>query len=425
MERQYIGARYVPIFFENPNTGDSTWLTGVAYEALTIVTFAGNSYTSKKPVPAGIGSPNLNPEYWVSTGNFNAQIDELREEIEDIQNNIDDIIPITPDDVEAKKYILLADSFGNPETVGGNTWIENFKNIVGSENVYSGHSSSGGFVHQGTNGTYLTLLTSIAANISNKEQITDIIVQTAGNDANETRVAIETALGAFVSYCKTNFPYAKIHIAVTSKTETETPDNHYNITYKIIPTLIDHQYLGYHYMTNVEYAMHGLTTVDSIHPTPISSQYLAGHIYIAATYGSTSVFYRWPTVCTPLRDGAASTYYTSINNNITVFTIGGESYNLVFNDANGVSMAYINLDYATLPYTAVCSLAQFAINVTLQITLDDNTTRNICAMLRLLNDDTNHVTKLHLETAGFEARLTIKKIHLYKFSITAPTNEML
>lgn len=89
MERQYIGARYVPKFFENPNTGDTTWLPGVAYEALTIVSYAGNSYTSKKPVPAGIGSPNTNTEYWASTGIFNAQVEQIRQEISAVSGRTD------------------------------------------------------------------------------------------------------------------------------------------------------------------------------------------------------------------------------------------------------------------------------------------------------------------------------------------------
>lgn len=76
---QYVGARYVPKFYEGVG-GSNDWVQGIAYEPLTIVTFAGNSFTSKRQVPASIGSPNLNPEYWASTGIYNAQIDEYREE---------------------------------------------------------------------------------------------------------------------------------------------------------------------------------------------------------------------------------------------------------------------------------------------------------------------------------------------------------
>lgn len=91
MERQYIGARYVPKFFENPSTGDSTWMAGVAYEALTVVTLAGNSYTSKKPVPAGIGAPNENRDYWVSTGIYSEQVESINRRIDALSVHINDI----------------------------------------------------------------------------------------------------------------------------------------------------------------------------------------------------------------------------------------------------------------------------------------------------------------------------------------------
>lgn len=81
MVRQYIGARYVPAFFEN-SLGTAEWEAGVSYEPLTIVTYSGNSYTSKKPVPSNIGNPAANSAYWANTGNFNAQLAELTPLIE-------------------------------------------------------------------------------------------------------------------------------------------------------------------------------------------------------------------------------------------------------------------------------------------------------------------------------------------------------
>lgn len=75
--RQYVGARYVPKFFEW--SGSSEWVSGVAYEALTIVTRNGNSYTSKIPVPSNIGAPESNPDYWVSTGIYNEQVESIRQ----------------------------------------------------------------------------------------------------------------------------------------------------------------------------------------------------------------------------------------------------------------------------------------------------------------------------------------------------------
>ena len=85
---QYIGARYVPKFYENSD-GTEEWRAGVEYEPLTIVTYNGNSYTSKKPVPSNIGNPSDNTAYWVSTGNFNAQLAEIQTEVAEMKNKTD------------------------------------------------------------------------------------------------------------------------------------------------------------------------------------------------------------------------------------------------------------------------------------------------------------------------------------------------
>lgn len=88
--RQYIGARYVPKFYENPNN-TAEWLPNVIYEPLTIVTYDSNSYTSKKTVPASVGIPSNNPEYWVATGNYNAFIQELENEFNDLSDEFEEL----------------------------------------------------------------------------------------------------------------------------------------------------------------------------------------------------------------------------------------------------------------------------------------------------------------------------------------------
>lgn len=79
-EIQYVGARYVPKF-ANP----VTWQSGKSYEALTIVTYNNDSYTSKVPVPANVGNPADNDEYWVLTGNYNGQVEQYRQETEGVK----------------------------------------------------------------------------------------------------------------------------------------------------------------------------------------------------------------------------------------------------------------------------------------------------------------------------------------------------
>ena len=99
MNRQYIGARYVPKIFDN--NGSNEWVNGITYEPLTIVTYLNNSYTSKKPVPSTAGAPNIATEYWANTGNYVGVVSELTEKVSDLEDNVK-TIAVTPEMYGAK-----------------------------------------------------------------------------------------------------------------------------------------------------------------------------------------------------------------------------------------------------------------------------------------------------------------------------------
>ena len=79
--RQYVGARYVPVF-ANP----LEWSDTREYEPLTIVAYQGNSYTSMQYVPTGISIADT--AYWALTGNFNAQVEAYRAEVRAFDDRI-------------------------------------------------------------------------------------------------------------------------------------------------------------------------------------------------------------------------------------------------------------------------------------------------------------------------------------------------
>ena len=79
--RQYVGARYVPVF-ANP----LEWSDTREYEPLTIVTYRGNSYTSMQYVPTSISIADT--AYWALTGNFNAQVEAYRAEVRAFDDRI-------------------------------------------------------------------------------------------------------------------------------------------------------------------------------------------------------------------------------------------------------------------------------------------------------------------------------------------------
>nr|DAQ33042.1 MAG TPA: chromosome segregation ATPase [Caudoviricetes sp.] len=78
---QYVGARYVPKFAD-----PIEWDTERGYESLTIVTYKGESYTSKCPVPPGIDIKNT--RYWALTGAYNAQVEEYKNQVKDLSQQV-------------------------------------------------------------------------------------------------------------------------------------------------------------------------------------------------------------------------------------------------------------------------------------------------------------------------------------------------
>lgn len=93
----YVGHRYVPKIM-------GEWDKQETYEGLSIVTNEGTSYTSKKRVPAGIDI--LNTDYWVVTGNYNAQVDQYRQEVinmgEYVNDEVEDLTELVHDTLDSK-----------------------------------------------------------------------------------------------------------------------------------------------------------------------------------------------------------------------------------------------------------------------------------------------------------------------------------
>lgn len=118
-QMQYIGARYVPKFADPVDYNPLT-----AYEALTIVIYNRDSYTSRQPVPAGIDPSNS--EYWVKTGDFNSQLNDLSNKIdgwddeisaiEQTAKNAEEIAQKALDEVESTDISQLTERVDDLET---------------------------------------------------------------------------------------------------------------------------------------------------------------------------------------------------------------------------------------------------------------------------------------------------------------------
>lgn len=80
--REYIGARYVPVF-ANP----VEWSDTRGYEPLTMVTYEGATYITKQTVPPGIQIGNK--DYWLLFSNFSAQLEAYAGQVRHLQDAVD------------------------------------------------------------------------------------------------------------------------------------------------------------------------------------------------------------------------------------------------------------------------------------------------------------------------------------------------
>lgn len=194
--RQYIGARYVPKFYEGSN-GNQWDGSGVPYESLTIVTYLGNTYTSKKAVPIGIDITNT--AYWVMTGAYNAQVAEYVAEVKALARNFN------------RKYIFLGDSFmtgyidGTSYNTGFAELACNNCGLTIDTNAFIAAADGAGY----NNGQLLSTLVNIASSIDDPEDITDIYIIAGTNDVGQNPT---TAMGTLLNYCRTTYPNAEISI---------------------------------------------------------------------------------------------------------------------------------------------------------------------------------------------------------------------
>ena len=197
--REYVGARYVPLFAD-PLDWDST----KTYEPLTVVYHQGNSYTSRQYVPAGVDISNTN--MWALTGNYNAQIDAYRAEVQTFDgritqntNDIDSLenrFPIPSADI-ADGAITLAKLnndtlkphlvvIGDSWSVSGTGMIGHLAGILGikSANIHNYAQSNTGFLKEFGISFSQQLANAIADTDVPKNAPTYILIVGGTNDYN-------------------------------------------------------------------------------------------------------------------------------------------------------------------------------------------------------------------------------------------------
>jgi hypothetical protein len=119
----YVGRRYIPKLFQNPNDGSATWTNSVAHESLTIVMWQGSSYTSRQDVPIGIDINDT--RYWTRSADYNAQISIYEQNVRDYHQYVIDQIGLINTDNETFKTNL--ESQNNTFKTGLEEELEDYK----------------------------------------------------------------------------------------------------------------------------------------------------------------------------------------------------------------------------------------------------------------------------------------------------------
>lgn len=209
---QYIGARYVPVFYADPDTGSNNWRAGIAYDPLTIVTDLNQSYTSRIPVPDNIGRPSENPTYWVMTGGYNAQINQLQMDVDAMTETVDDHTEAITDiesaldanDITATGYaVWIGDSFVQASSLGADA-DKRFSTVVSNRlNLIEKNYAAGGCGYITGDTTYplqvTNAITDFTSNNIDPELVKYVFFVNSLNDNDLTGANITAFLSAATS----------------------------------------------------------------------------------------------------------------------------------------------------------------------------------------------------------------------------------
>lgn len=224
---EYTGMRYVPVFADPPE-----WSSANSYEPLEIVIHEGNSYTSKTFVPVGIDISN--PQYWALTGNYNAQVEQYRQEVlafdgritkntNDIAKNTKDIAGVKSlvDNLESHvgtEFIVIGDSWSDtdPSTSTYIKWPITFQKYT-RMNIHNyarnGASVVGSTPDPGKSGNFLGQVNKAIADTSFDHSRVGLIVIMGGvNDYRSGRTYSEVAeaWSGHIASLTAAFPKARI-----------------------------------------------------------------------------------------------------------------------------------------------------------------------------------------------------------------------
>ena len=208
-----------------------------------------------------------------SVVNLQTDVGNLQTDVGNLQTDVNRL--------SNKKYIFIGDSYnegyGHPHyNLGWGLILKDYLGLSSSDyyNLYEGGS---GFVHVGNDGhTFQKLLESNSSVITNKNEITDIIIAGGYNDNDSNESTINTAIGNMMSYIKTNYPNAKTYIGMIGNNADWSNSGVFirnYLAYRVLPAYKDCQKYGATYLENIELTTHDydLFYSDNVHLTDYSA----------------------------------------------------------------------------------------------------------------------------------------------------------
>lgn len=350
--REYIGARYVPVFAD-----PIQWDITTAYEPLTVVKNEGASYVSRKYVPEGIQLSNT--DYWILWADYNAQLQQYINTVNTFDGRIDaleDGLPVSAFDststvkdslnaIEANNWVttsriadkavtnakladalnkklitdnslrnecilMLGDSYAQGTGSDGTNWQSLLINLLDLQDTYVYKAGSAGFLTVSTstsgssspvptNTTYSEVLGyayEYINGLGRADEVKHIIIQCGWNDSNATNLT-ESALETAIINCLTNlhtwFPNAKIYIACTycgsiDKTSQKTK----SIVSQAANNAANRKGAACAQCVNLPWLFSNAST-DTVHPTAAMQNYIAGFIARLLSSGYAEDFEGW------------------------------------------------------------------------------------------------------------------------------------
>lgn len=303
--RQYVGARYVPLFAD-----PLEWSDTIGYEPLTVVLHEGNSYTSRQSVPVGIDIGNAT--YWAETGNYNAQVEAYRREVlaydgrittnanaiaaetqaringdNELALRIDSLSNQTPVQGEnGRNAVFIGDSFMAPTATYPQKLAYFTAQLMGWTMYNYAYGGSGWVDEAGASMNFYHQIQKAAQQIAIPVADVDYIVIGGGfNDWNDptplTYNQLYSAAVQTVKEARAQFPNAQI-IAIPMMFRNYGVDTHMHDLYSAIVAGIAASGVAVKVIKDAYMWQLGFKNVDGVHPTvdlyKIMAQYVASKV---------------------------------------------------------------------------------------------------------------------------------------------------